>query len=342
MAEYTPNYTCVYIYDESGAIIGVKYISTSAGSSWQTYFFEKNMQGDVIAVYSDTGTKLVSYRYDAWGNVTTTYHNGGASTLAANNPIRYRSYYFDTTLQMYYLQSRYYDAKICRFINADSYVSTGQGLTEYNMFAYCGNNPVMRVDPAGNSWYDWVNTIAGFLNPISTLTAIAALTVAVAQGRWEDIEYDFNNGYFDPFNQDENDALDARVLGFYKGSSVIRQGIDSWGACSILGTIWIGSSLKSEGFNSDDLNHEFGHSVQERLLGLAYITTIAIPSLSYNIYDRIVDAGESAYYSTPWERTADFLGGVTRTDYKPNSMGWAITENILGPIVIPFYFIFGY
>ncbi|MBO7196527.1 MAG: RHS repeat-associated core domain-containing protein [Clostridia bacterium] len=153
MAEYTPNYTCVYIYDESGAIIGVKYISTSAGSSWQTYFFEKNMQGDVIAVYSDTGTKLVSYRYDAWGNVTTTYHNGGASTLAANNPIRYRSYYYDTALQMYYLQSRYYDAKICRFINADSYVSTGQGLTGYNMFAYCGNNPVMRVDPSGEIWW---------------------------------------------------------------------------------------------------------------------------------------------------------------------------------------------
>ena len=151
IAEYAPNYTCVYIYDESGSVIGAKYISTSAGSSWQTYFFEKNLQGDVIAVYSDTGTKLVSYRYDAWGNVTTTYHNGGASTLAANNPIRYRSYYYDTALQMYYLQSRYYDAKICRFINADSYVSTGQGLTGYNMFAYCNNNPVNCVDHSGES-----------------------------------------------------------------------------------------------------------------------------------------------------------------------------------------------
>ena len=47
---------------------------------------------------------------------------------------------------MYYLQSRYYDPTICRFINAEGYVSTGQGLTGYNMFAYCGNNPVMYVD----------------------------------------------------------------------------------------------------------------------------------------------------------------------------------------------------
>ena len=53
---------------------------------------------------------------------------------------------------MYYLQSRYYDAKICRFINAYSYVSTGQGLIGYNMFAYCGNNPVNRVDPNGEGW----------------------------------------------------------------------------------------------------------------------------------------------------------------------------------------------
>ena len=113
------------------------------------------MQGDVIAVYSDTGTKLVSYHYDAWGNATTTYHNGGASTLAANNPIRYRGYYYDTTLQMYYLQSRYYDAKICRFINADG--ALYHSMFGYNLFAYCGNNPVNRFDPTGNYYEDFWN-----------------------------------------------------------------------------------------------------------------------------------------------------------------------------------------
>ena len=66
-----------------------------------------------------------------------------------NGIFRYRGYYYDSETRLYYLQSRYYDPEVCRFINADSYTSTGQGFTGYNMFAYCGNNPVNYVDPTG-------------------------------------------------------------------------------------------------------------------------------------------------------------------------------------------------
>ena len=69
----------------------------------------------------------------------------------ANNPLRYRGYYYDTDLGLYYLQTRYYDSNTGRFINADGYISTGTGLLGYNMYAYCNNNPVMYVDSAGNS-----------------------------------------------------------------------------------------------------------------------------------------------------------------------------------------------
>ena len=76
---------------------------------------------------------------------------------------------------MYYLQSRYYDAKICRFINADSYVSTGQGILGNNMYAYCGNNPVNYCDPTGEyseainpSWIDaiWLGLLALIDDPL--------------------------------------------------------------------------------------------------------------------------------------------------------------------------------
>ena len=72
-----------------------------------------------------------------------------AATLGAQNPLRYRGYVYDTETGLYYLQSRYYNPTWGRFINADGYASTGQGIIGNNMFAYCGNNPVIRHDPTG-------------------------------------------------------------------------------------------------------------------------------------------------------------------------------------------------
>ena len=100
-------------------------------------------------MYDEDGTKLVSYTYDAYGNFDNTYHNGGDITPVIINPFMYRGYYWDRSLYMYVTPSRYYDAHTGRWLNADSYVSTGQGLTGCNMYAYCGNNPIKYVDPMG-------------------------------------------------------------------------------------------------------------------------------------------------------------------------------------------------
>lgn len=144
----------VYLYDAEGSPIGMQYRMGNADAGvFEEYWFEKNLQGDIVAVYDGAGKKLISYTYDAWGNFTTTYHNDCTSSHHANlNPFRYRGYYYDSELGMYYLQSRYYDPLVGRYINADGYVSTGQGLLGYNMYTYCGNNPVNRVDPEGKSW----------------------------------------------------------------------------------------------------------------------------------------------------------------------------------------------
>lgn len=65
------------------------------------------------------------------------------------NPLRYRGYYYDAELELYWLNTRFYDPNLGRFVNADSYASTGQGIIGNNMYAYCGNNPVMNIDPNG-------------------------------------------------------------------------------------------------------------------------------------------------------------------------------------------------
>ncbi|MBQ8380701.1 MAG: RHS repeat-associated core domain-containing protein, partial [Clostridia bacterium] len=156
VAEETSNNITLYIYDSQGSPIGMQYHGASYSANvWDTFWFEKNLQGDIVAVYSGSGTKLVEYVYDAWGNHITNYFNGGASTQASNNPFRYRGYYYDSDLELYCVGTRYYDSVIGRWVNPDKYVSTGQGLTGYNLYAYCGNNPVNRIDPTGEAWWHW-------------------------------------------------------------------------------------------------------------------------------------------------------------------------------------------
>ena len=175
------------------------------------------------------------------------------------------------------------------------------------------------------------------MNPISKFTAIESFKAAVLQGRWSDIKDDWDAGCFNPFNQSESVAAKSKVLSFYKGSTVVRHSIKDC-TFSILGTIWAESGVSEE-----TIKHEYGHSIQERLLGPLYITNIAIPSVIYNIYDSKTSGSTLDYYSTPWERTADWLGGVNRScGYKKGSLAWGIAENIIGRHIIPFYLLFGY
>ena len=110
------------------------------------YTYRKNLFGDIIAVYNGT-SKVAEYAYDAYGNCRVIT----GSNIGTLNPLRYRGYYFDEDMKLYYLQSRYYDPETGRFINADdvSYLApeTIHGL---NLYAYCLNNPVMYVDPSGH------------------------------------------------------------------------------------------------------------------------------------------------------------------------------------------------
>ena len=141
----------VYLYDSNGAPIGMQYRFAGTSYTWETYWFAKNSQGDIVAIYSNDGTKILSYTYDAWGNHEVEYHVS-SNNVVHYNPFRYRGYYFDEDLGMYYLQSRYYDPAIGRFISPDSvdYLGADGDLTTYNLYDYCGNNPVMYDDPSGH------------------------------------------------------------------------------------------------------------------------------------------------------------------------------------------------
>ena len=117
------------------------------------------MFGDIIAIYNGA-TKVAEYAYDAWGNCTIV---SDTNYIGRDNPFRYRGYYWDNDLQLYYLMSRYYDPQTGRFINADSleYLDP-KTIGGLNLYAYCGNNPVMRADPMGTISITLIAGLIGF------------------------------------------------------------------------------------------------------------------------------------------------------------------------------------
>ena len=138
------------VYDDAGRPYLLRY--TPSGGATQTYYYVLNLQGDVVGLMNTSMQMVVKYSYDPWGKLTGTTATSAYVALAQANPLRYRSYCYDIETGFYYLQSRYYDPTIARFINADGYLSTDStGLLSYNMFAYCENNPVMYSDPTGES-----------------------------------------------------------------------------------------------------------------------------------------------------------------------------------------------
>jgi len=154
MAEEWGNHLVLYLYDADGSPIGMKYRTPSyAENVFDCFFFEKNLQGDIVAVYDSNGTEIASYVYTAWGECTMTYYTATANSPGLKNPFKYRGYYHDSETGWYYLQSRYYNPSWGRFISADdvAYLGANGDLQAYNLFAYCSNNPIMYTDATGNS-----------------------------------------------------------------------------------------------------------------------------------------------------------------------------------------------
>jgi RHS repeat-associated protein len=104
------------------------------------------MQGDIIELVDINGNSVVKYKYDAWGNIIS--QTGG--DLAEINPYRYRGYRYDVETGWYYLQSRYYNPNIGRFISADGLIGEQGEILGHNTYAYCQNNPIMYHDPSGH------------------------------------------------------------------------------------------------------------------------------------------------------------------------------------------------
>ena len=173
-----------FLYDHTG-VVGLKYNDS-------VYVYRKDAQGNIIAILDDTGKVVVRYAYDAWGKHTVEDISGiGLGNL---NPFRYRGYYYDVATGLYYLNTRYYDPETGRFISPDGieYLDpdTINGL---NLYAYCGNDPVNRIDPNGNFWFATLFVsmlIGGFITGTTK-----AVVEGIQDGTWRDIMGAFVGGF---------------------------------------------------------------------------------------------------------------------------------------------------
>ena len=169
--------TLDFFYDDSGRPFAFNY--SVDGSDFETYYYILNLQGDVVQIIDEAGVTQAEYIYSPWGEIIS-----AEGDLAEINPLRYRGYYYDSETGFYYLQSRYYDPENHRFINADTYASTDSSdAIACNMFAYCGNNPVMLGDKDGE-FADWfVRVVVGAAVGVVT----GAISALVTGGSAKDV-----------------------------------------------------------------------------------------------------------------------------------------------------------
>lgn len=128
------------------------------GFTWETtqfkknYFYTKNALGDITGILDADGNQVVKYRYDAYGNILE-ISGEEADTAGRANPYRYRGYRYDEETGFYYLNSRYYDPEIGRFISPDDiYALNRQPIAaNYNLYSYCADNPIKYIDRTGNA-----------------------------------------------------------------------------------------------------------------------------------------------------------------------------------------------
>ena len=124
------NQTAVNVY-------GTNLLSRKSGS--ETLYYMYNGHADVTALIDNTGTVQASYYYDAFGTPVQEYTQENGK----NNPIRYAGYQYDGETGLYYLNARYYDSGIARFLSEDTYGGQASDPLSLNLYTYCHNSPVL-------------------------------------------------------------------------------------------------------------------------------------------------------------------------------------------------------
>ena len=193
--------------------------------------YQRNLQGDVVAIYDTNGTLKAKYLYDAWGNCTISSETTSYD-MANANPIRYRGYYYDDDTGLYFCNARCYSPKWRRFISPDdtAYLDP-EAVNGLNLYCYCNNDPVNYVDPSGHKFEWWQKILIGtaFIVAGALVTAAIASTGgfaaafgAATTGTWQGAMNGMVDGAIDSFMWGGIFAGGAQIMsGIFKGYAQI-------------------------------------------------------------------------------------------------------------------------
>ena len=175
----------------------------------------------------------------------------------------------------------------------------------------------MNVDPTGHSFWSVMLGLLFSGVVVKAMASVVGYLGSLVASLWDStVREDLKNINYNPFNKEEGLVLQSQKVSFYKGSFVLRHSIGNATSCGVFGMIF----LNRKETNGEDVKHEFGHNMQELIIGTpAYLMFVALPSVIYcytGEYLQYLERGDNyadmLYYSKVWERTAEMLGGVKR------------------------------
>ena len=213
--------------ENTTSVKNVKYTYDEKGASGMTvnnvsYYFVRNIFGDVTAIYDESRNKKAEYSYDAWG---TCYMPVNVDGIGSLNPFRYRGYYFVPQIGLYYLTTRFYDYMTGRFVNADvPSICIDDGLTVpegCNLYSYCRNNPISYVDPTGH-----FALIIGILLMTTAIGGVIGGVVSYENGKsgWDLV----------------SDIFLGAMIGLALGGFIIAAGAAAYGGLTAIKATFLG------------------------------------------------------------------------------------------------------